>query len=257
MLKVGHMYREAAELYGELIRLVLFVVLTVAAFAMIEFFISLPSFATTIVEIVLWALLAFEAHARILLPVDREKRDDLMKVVKFALRSTGLGLLIVVPLIGLAIYLAFSEFNDRFFVEDPLDLIIVMSAVSGVLFIVVFAMVGTWLPAYVAQQKLQFSAAFIRGKSTFFRVAGKLIIGPVLIYAFAYAGFVFFGIINPGDSENTLPGMMSMFLVFLIFNAVQAFAVIMTAWILSHTFLDTEGVVLEAPDADLSVSESN
>lgn len=241
------MYQQAFRLC---LRLKGYFGLAVAVALILEFINDAFSVANgTIVGSVLnWGYLAYISHAALLLPDHRDKAKDGVRMVGFSIRLFGLGVLMALPAIILGVFV-FLFSNDLDNVDARLFVSITIPALlSAILFVLVLASIGTVLPAYVVQSGKGVSAAFRRGMRTFWNTAAYLLAGPLIFTSIAFiipfAAVLLFPELLEADHDapqnmwGSIQSSVTIFLVRLVANAAYAFAVVMTAWVLSCAFLD-------------------
>jgi len=200
---------------------------------------------------VLYCVLAYYAHVDILLP-DTENRTAVGKrFYGFMGRNLGLIFLIVLVAGGLTFFLHYGldigSGGDRDERAGTIALIIL--PIASVFSLLVFGFMGTWMPAFVVDRQRGVSQAFARGKSTFWYVTGRLIIGPGLIFVLSGVAFAFVpalsGIPEAYFQSGWQPNITT-FIYSAIIYAFQAWAIVMTAWIFSKAFLRAEASQTEA-----------
>lgn len=202
------------------------------------------------VSVLIWSYLAFNAHAALLLPGTRDKREDSRRVLGFALRTFGLGILMVIPVVFGAVVVLSGELRDGALGIDVSD-IVAVGLILTVCFLLVFGLLGTLLPAFVADQNRGLRAAFARGRAQFFWMLSQFLAGPVIVFVFANA--IIFGgqaMMHPHiDLLNAiyLPNI-PMFLILILGYLIQALGTVMIAWVLSKAFLRAEETAQSSPD---------
>lgn len=230
------MFRASIELYLQEIKYVALVVFGQIAIVIIYDYLDSSS-GRTFGELLLWSYLAMAIHNEILLSADRDKKDDFKRIIGFMFRSVGIGILSFLPMFIYAVVHGASTSSENLFTLEFL-LILAMFALIG--FGVVFASVGTILPAFVYQKGRGFKAAFARGKPQFYGVMARLIFGPGMITILSLL-FIFFSHMafdfndKVYDHENRNFDYVQAILLSLNF-AFQALATVMTAWILCDAY---------------------
>lgn len=117
---------------------------------------------------------------------------------------------------------------------------------GAIAFLIVFSLFGTLLPAYVLDRGRGFGAALPRGISQFFWMTGRMLLGPVFLYA-ASAVVIMTGLIFVAPhaeilGEGNMPNIIA--IVFMIIGyLVQAVGTVMVAWILSTAYVRAEAAV--------------
>ncbi len=194
-------------------------------------------------SVLVWAYLAFNAHAVLLLPDDRDKAADNTRVLGFALRTFGLGLLMLIPVIAMMILALSGSLSQVSLESDGWSVIAAIGLICALGFLLVFGYLGTLLPAFVADRHRGIGAALSRGASQFFWIAGHLITGPILLFAISMTLVV--GGLNALEpdsamlSEGYYPNI-PVFVILTLAYLVQALGTVMTAWVLSNAFLRAE-----------------
>ncbi len=198
----------------------------------------------TFVSVLIWSFLAFNAHAALLLPESRDKAEDNRRVMGFALRTFGLGALMMIPVVFGAIAIFAGAFAGEVSRGIEVFDLVAIGVLLAICFIVVFGLLGTLLPAFVADRGRGVGVAFRRGCSQFFWIMSQFLAGPVLIFALAYA--VIFGGHNwmhpHVDLLNAIyiPNV-PLFVILIAGYLIQALGTVMIAWVLSTAFLRAEG----------------
>ncbi|MEH6527453.1 MAG: hypothetical protein V7723_15400 [Sneathiella sp.] len=194
---------------------------------------------------VLYCVLAFYAHVDILLPGSKNRKAASTRFVGFMGRNLGLIFLIVLTAGGLTFFLYYGldmgTGGDRD--ERIGEIALIMLPLAGVFSLLIFGLMGTWMPAYVVNRERGVGKAFARGKSTFWYMVIRLIYGPGLIFVLSLLAFGFLPLLADLPETWFQTGWqpnISMFVVSALVYVVQAWAIVMTAWIFSHAFLETE-----------------
>lgn len=193
----------------------------------------------------IWSVVACYAHFAILLPEDRDRKADNKIMMGFILRNLGLSALFIVPSVVI-IFLAYDAIsaggagND----DQMFFTVVILATIPVILiFLLVFSLLGTLLPAYVAGRAPGIKKAFQRGRRSFFPVMGKFIIGPGPIYFIPLVAVVtalyMLQIPEAFFDENWVPNI-PVLVSYLLLYCIHGWAVVMAAWILSHTFLEAE-----------------
>jgi len=198
-------------------------------------FITAGTFASTL----LWAYLAYAIHAQILLPLDRSSFTDGAQVFGFALRSLSIATIVSLATILVTFVLAIL-IGGMVFIYPFLAFLVIGFPL--------FVWLGTILPAYVADRARGVDAAIERGKAQFGWIAGRLLVGPILLFVLSMSLYLLLPL--PTDGSNLFWSSGWDFqpvavLGYLLFNMVQAFVTVLTAVILSRAFIRAEGM----PDA--------
>ncbi len=211
--------------------------------------------STYLMSALLWGVLAYQAHVTILLPDDRDKSKDSAQFFGFLIRSFGLALLVALPTLVAAVMIAIVIKGSQTALISPsgLAIIVGMALFVGAVFVVVFSLLGTLLPACVADRGRGVSAALSRSDSQLGWLCGRLLAGPILLSVASFMTIAAGGAIFGGEanylSANYMPNI-PMLLIVLIALSINALATITLAWTLSTAFLRAEdGQSLEAQHA--------
>lgn len=126
--------------------------------------------------------------------------------------------------------------------------------VFGLAALVVFALLGTWLPAVIANGDRRIGAAIDRAERTFFYSAARLLLGPGLLQVvFAGAGLILFAVLLPGILTGEVFGAAGFSIIDLlslpIIYAVHAFTTTLLAVILSRAYLSAEAKAATHPQS--------
>ncbi len=196
----------------------------------------------TFVSVLIWSYLAFNAHAELLLPKNRDKTADNARVIGFALRTFGIGVVFAIP----AVVLMFPFIGKLLDAVTWNDVLISWGAIGlamAVCFVIVFSLFGSLLPAFVADRARGLGAALGRGWRQFFWSASRLTAGPVVVFALAYLVILGGSIHMDPHSDllnaNYIPNI-PMFTILIAGYLIQALGTIMIAVVLSNAFLRAE-----------------
>ncbi len=189
--------------------------------------------ATAFPSAFIWALLAYAAHAEVLLGSSKGKNVDAVRVLIFTLITIGLFLIILVPAIAFAVYSAFQA--------RPLEeVLIILVPGVGLATLILLSLLGTVFPAYVAKAGGGLGAAFSRGRRQYFWTFNRLLAGPAVVYALALviAALPEFLPDTPSAllADTYVPNLVASLAILICFG-LQSFAIVMTAVILSRAFL--------------------
>ncbi len=196
------------------------------------------------IELLIWSMVAISAHGTMLLGgADLALTDKKKTLLPFLWRSMVLVLLSLIPgLIALLVFLDKGNLGFSLFMTV---------LVFGLVSLVIFALLGTWLPAVVAGGDRSIGAAIDRAERTFFYSAARLLLGPGLLQiVFAGVGlFVLANLPTPLTGEVIGASGFSFFdLLFLpLIYAVHAFTTTLLAVVLSRAYLKAESAT--APPA--------
>ncbi len=196
----------------------------------------------TVGSALIWSYLAFNAHAEMLLPKSRDKNADSRRVLGFAVRTFGLGVLFVLP----AIILIFPYIGQLFTATTWNEVLAAWGVIGLVLaffFVIVFSLLGSLLPAFVADHARGFGPALARGRSQFFWTASRLVAGPIAAFALAQlvilSGNIYMDPHIDLLTANYIPNV-PLFAVLILGYLIQALGTIMIAVVLSTAFLRAE-----------------
>ncbi len=190
----------------------------------------------------IWSYLAFNAHAEMLLPKSRDKNADNRRVLGFAVRSFGLGVLFALPAIILIFPYIEQSLNSTIW-NEVLTSWGVIGLVLAFFFVIVFSLLGSLLPAFVANQSRGIGPALTRGRKQFFWTASRLVAGPIVAFALAQAVILSGNIYMDPHIDlltaNYIPNV-PLLAVLIIGYLIQALGTIMIAVVLSKAFLRAE-----------------
>ncbi len=191
----------------------------------------------TIASVFLWSWLAYMMHSDMLLSPDRDKSRD-TSVYGFAGRSFGLLMLALLPPLFLVLGLVFPG-SERGADEDLLLIIGIMIPAFALTSLLVFTFLGTILPAHVANEGRGLGMVIARGWRQFFWIAGRLTIGPGLLFVISLAIFTVPTLVFDLSGDYLSGGVPDPLTTFaaMITYAIQAWATIMVAVILSRAFV--------------------
>lgn len=192
-------------------------------------------------------LLGFFVHRAVLfkeqfLLVELAKKSTLLKAVEFAGKSVGISLLSF-GMIFLGVFAAYVA--SGFAAPDGIALAI-WTFVTLAAFPVLFAFVGTWLPASIYGQASSFGEAIRRGRSTFLSLLAKLLVPFALNAVAPYLVTIEFlynlgtvPTISGSDLFDTIG-----FAAIAFQYAVRLISITMAAVALSLTYIRAEGLEL-------------
>jgi hypothetical protein len=185
------------------------------------------------------------------LPVTENRAAASKRLYGFLARNIGLILLIVLTAGGLTFFLYYgldlTTGGDR---DEKIGaLALIMLPLASLFSLLIFGLMGTWMPAFVVDRQRGFGNALARGKSTFWYVTGRLIIGPGLLFVLSALAFAFIpalaGLPETYFQTGWQPNITT-FVYSAVIYVFQAWAIVMTAWIFSKAFLRTEASQAEA-----------
>ncbi|WP_337660303.1 hypothetical protein [Anderseniella sp. Alg231-50] len=188
----------------------------------------------------LWSCLAYVVHAQILLAPDSNADTNGFRMIGFTMRSFGIASLMLVA----SAVLMFT-FASVFGTGQSEMLFVYGLAAFAILGLPVFVLLGTVLPAFVADRARSVGAAVKRGKMQFGWIAGRLIIGPGVVLALSLALWILLLIpVDYNDEFWNEDGVFQPLAVFAlsVCLTVQAYATALTAVILSRAFLRADGM---------------
>jgi hypothetical protein len=202
-------------------------------------------FADSIVIFLVWSVLAFFALYFVLFPGKNYSQINLKLLFGFTVRNCGLGILfalpaLVIPFLFLPEIEAVAKGHQNVlegFFEFYASLIALFTA------LIIYSLLGTWLPAFLSGHGDSFANAFSRGKRSFFRAVWRMILGPGVLFVVSFLAFgALLSILDLQSQEFQESWIASSFsyLGWFIYYCFLAWAVVMAAWILSHAFLASE-----------------
>jgi hypothetical protein len=197
------------------------------------------SFVLDFGRVILWSWLAYLAHAELLLEPGHEQDTDITRIFGFALRSFSLVLLGLIPclvLLNAAGRLNVANLDPETAIGG---LMVILVPIFAFMSLLAFSMFGTILPAYVAGQDFSPSRMLTRGGRQFFWIAGRLLVGPVVLFALSIVMFLL-PVALFGSSGNLLSGpgpdvMMTIFA--LSAYLIIAWAILLMTVVLSRGYL--------------------
>lgn len=235
------MYPTAFRLFKSLLPYVAFAVIGEIALAIVQEKFPIGS-GDIFVSVLIWSYLAFNAHAELLLPKSRDKAADNMRVIGFTLRTCGIGALFALP----AVIMIFPFVSGLIHAATWSQVLTSWGAVGLIItvcFVIVFSLLGSLLPAFVADRARGLGPALSRGWRQFFPTAARLIAGPVVIFVLAYA-IILAGSIYMDPHTDLLNAIyipnVPMFMILIVAYLIQAAGTIMIAVVLSNAFLRAE-----------------
>lgn len=187
-------------------------------------------------DLIIWSMVAISAHGTVLLDKPDFAFNKSQKIFwPFVWRSGVLILLSAIPFI-----VAFIIFDggERSFNLNLLKALPVL----GLAALLVFAVLGTWLPAVVVEGDKQLGAAFGRAGRSFSYAALRLLIGPGLLQAILLALIMVVagqGILS-GEVFGAAGFSFSDLISLPVIYAVRTFTVTLLAVILSRSYLIAE-----------------
>jgi len=196
------------------------------------------------VSVLIWGILAYYAHASLLLPDSRDKAADQQRFIGFALRTFGLGCLMMIPVLIASVALVSQYFGGTATVGSEITKFLAIGIFMAVCFLVVFSLLGTLLPAFVADRGRGLRAALSRGLSQFLWTSGHLLGGPIILFALAFLITIGGQLVVAPQYDlldaSYIPNI-PLFLIMAVVYLIQALGTVMTAWVLSTAFLRADG----------------
>lgn len=201
----------------------------------------------TIADLIIWGMVAISMHGTVLLDKANLATTDSKLLMPFVWRSFILMLLTLVPFL-IVLFWIHDSGNIYWSVFKALPAL-------GLAGLVVFALLGTWLPAVVANGDRRIGTALARGERTFLYAAPRLLLGPGLLQAAMLAAIMVLGMRGLlageifGAAGFSLPDLISLPVIY----AVRAFTVTLLAVILSRAYLigerKTDSSIAQTPGA--------
>lgn len=193
----------------------------------------------------IWSILACYAHMAILLPEKRDGRANNKILLGFIWRNLGLTALFFIPAVAIIIY-GYETFETVLTGSDDLAFLSALLSISlpvTLIFLLVYSLLGTLLPAFVAGRRTGLKQAFRRGRRFFFPLMIRMIIGPGILYLGPLILYVFLShaFDHPQNffAQNWSPNLITI-ASYAVIYCLQGWSIVMAAWILSHTFLESE-----------------
>ncbi|MDA4846512.1 hypothetical protein [Hoeflea poritis] len=207
--------------------------------------------ATTIAPFLSLSLMAYVTYTESLELVGRERTIAFSRVVGFAVRDLGIGVLIFVPFV-LAVSIVFAIAGVYGNIDEIYMLSVFVGTVAAAIaYVVCYSLIGTILPAYMARRQLGLAAAFKRGKATFWGTAPLMLAGPAFLSIVSFGLYFSALALSAGEFPTSDTGIefitaegrpnIPVCLLFLMYNAITVFTVIMAVWVLSRTYLSSVG----------------
>lgn len=197
-----------------------------------------------IMDLMIWSIVAISAHGTVLIGSTDLGLGKTKKLFgAFVWRSFVLLLLCLIPYL-VVVYLIYD--GGSIYKSG-----IVALPVLGLAALVIFSLLGTWLPAVVANGNRGIGTAIDRAERSFFYAAGRLLVGPgllqitlVIVALLAY---------TKGILSGEVFGAAGLSIVDLIWipanYAAQAYSVTMVAVILSRAYLKAEAAATPSVQA--------
>lgn len=188
----------------------------------------------TIADLIIWGMVAISMHGTVLLDKVNLATTDSKLLMPFVWRSFVLLALALLPFIATLFY----------FYEDSQVWLSIFKAlpVLGLAALITFALLGTCLPAVVANGNKRFGAAFARGQRTFVYSALRLILGPGIVQTAIAVVSIY--LVSRQVMTGQIFSEAGLSLFDLIFwpaaYAIRAYSVTLLAVILSRAYLIAE-----------------
>lgn len=215
---------------------------------------ELKQTATTIASALLWAYFAYKIHAQLLLPADRDKSIDEVRIVPFTVRVLGLSacaffLGLILAFISTVLMDVEAINATYFFVTSSGVAIATIVVIRCLTALIIYTLFGTLLPAYVANRGGGIGSAFLRGISQFGWIFLRFLAGPgLLILLFALASLWVYEELGIDSKFWNTAGFFQPLSVFvwLVLYSFKPLSVALTATILSRAFIRAEGMPEQA-----------
>ncbi len=193
-----------------------------------------------VVSILIWSYLAHAAHADILLPDAGDKKAAQKRILGFTARTFGLCLAIFAPVVLVVWFVVPATVSGDSIQQYMQTLVLIALPTLIISALLVLTLLGTVLPAYVADTGRGVNAAFARGTNQFRQIMPRLIYGPGFVMAAAVLVFSLPGLLfdaaGPILAANYVPNPVPTTAALIGF-AIEAYALVLTALILSKAFL--------------------
>ena len=191
-------------------------------------------------EFLIWAYLATAIHIHLLKEEEDRELFDYKTIFGFAGRTFVISAISILPMIIFIITNARSFSNTN----NNLDLVLFMLYASLFLlagFLLAFTFLGTMLPAFIADKNKGVMNAIRRGKNQFGFISWRLLVGPTFICVLSLIPILIYSTLATDVSDKIISSdlidSLQQILIFLLLFFIQAYSVVMTAWILSKAFL--------------------
>lgn len=194
---------------------------------------------------ILETLLAFFVYVSILGISLKDTRSKAQRFAVFAIVALGLNILADLPWNIFSIFRYLIPVDPQSLSADNWAISIIANVgVFNFLFgALVYSLLGTLLAATVATGSFRPAAAYRRGKSIFWFVLVRLVVGPgvlVVLASLVQAGFYFGFFDQNGLALTGLLRRIAQLVDLTILYFFTSWAIVMTAWILSKAFLKAE-----------------
>ena len=196
-----------------------------------------------VVDAIIWSTLAIASFRTLLLGSTGLGSQRTSKyTTAFWIRSYALGVFYMIPAAGIWLLLVF-----KFRVEAESYLAIFSINTFGAIFgVLVFSLLGTWLPAIVADGDRTIAAAYRRGVKTRNYSMPRLAVGPGFL-TIAVGIFVLLGvrflpgvdILNPPQSINLIPTLF-----FTAVTLVNVYVTVLGCVVLARAYCRAEDLKL-------------
>ncbi len=191
----------------------------------------------------LWTYLAYSTCVSILSPEADEHPSDAAPFARFYFRFAGLFLPLY--LARLAFFIALPYFlrdlpGDLSRVALVAVIVLVEHFLECILFLVQFSLFGLALPSAISGEIEGEKGKFTNKLKLLPQVFIRLLIGPVLVSSIGVAIYVGTYSINPAMKSLLLDGWIPNIIgisLFVFSISVQSWAVVMTFWILSKSYI--------------------
>ncbi len=189
----------------------------------------------TFASAIIWSMLAFIAHSECLHAPEDQEAMDIGRVFGFAVRAVCLTAMAAIPSVFLMSAFPVSQ-DPELAAGAYLVAIVPTFALAGIF---VFALFGTILPGYVAEERDSISEALRCGSEQFVWIAVRLLLSAfigITAVALLVAPVIFFGAAGLMLSGGYTPNPLVMPFA-LVAYTLLAWSIILTAVILSRAYL--------------------
>lgn len=194
---------------------------------------------------ILETLLAFFVYVSILGISLKDTRSKAQRFAVFAIVALGLNILADLPWSIFSILRYLIPVDPHSISADnwAISIIAYVGNFNFLFGALVYSLLGTLLVATIATGFVRPAAAYRRGKSTFWFVFLRLVVGPgvlILLASLVQAGFYF---VFFDQNGLALTGMLRRFAQLIdltILYFITSWSIVMTAWIISKAFLKAE-----------------
>lgn len=212
------------------------------------------SFSTLgVVDIFAYSYVAFAAHVAVLFPDKKTDPEINKRIGGFIWRVFLMNLPLFIVAFLIAMFaMSFVETLDVSNLEDVKGYTVMMLLpVSGAIFLLIFSLIGTLLPAFVYGKNKGLGQALGRKK---WPIVWRIIVGPgtlnILIILLALA-VTSFGLVEGRNFQANWSPNVADIIFSLVLYTVHIWGVVMLAYILSTEYIKAEGIIPGVSDQEI------